>query len=467
MGIGVSGWRLARAVSREGQLGVVSGALLDVILARRLQDGDRGGHMRRALGRFPFPAIAERVWNRYYLKGGRAGRPYRALPMHSTEPCPELTELCVVANFAEVCLAREGLDHPVGINYLEKIQLPHLPSLYGAMLAGVSYVLMGAGIPSRIPAVLDRFATNQEASYPLHVTGAEPGDEVALRFDPRTFAGSDPPPLERPRFLPIVGSHTLAEWLARRADGRIDGFVLEGAAAGGHNAPPRGGLRVDASGEPIYGERDEVDFGRLRALGLPFWLAGGRATPEKFREALRLGASGIQVGTAFALCDESGLREEYKRRLLEKAKSGALRVRTDAVASPTGLPFKIASLEGSLSDPRVYESRRRVCDVGYLREAYRRPDGALGFRCPAEPVEAYVGKGGRAEAAAGRRCLCNALLSNTGYAQSRKDGAEEPPLITCGSELEGIARFIPPGRATYAAKDVIDTLLQEAEAGVS
>src|SRR5579864_2965675 len=47
MGAGVSNWRLAQAVSRLGQLGLVSGTALDQILARRLQDGDSGGHIRR------------------------------------------------------------------------------------------------------------------------------------------------------------------------------------------------------------------------------------------------------------------------------------------------------------------------------------------------------------------------------------------------------------------------------------
>jgi len=56
MGAGVSNWRLARAVSALGQLGVVSGTALDQILVRRLQDGDPGGHMRRGLDAFPVPA---------------------------------------------------------------------------------------------------------------------------------------------------------------------------------------------------------------------------------------------------------------------------------------------------------------------------------------------------------------------------------------------------------------------------
>ena len=66
----------------------------------------------------------------------------------------------MVSNFVEVFLAREGHKNPVGINFLEKVQMPHLASIYGAMLAGVGYVLMGAGIPLHIPGVLDAFAAH-------------------------------------------------------------------------------------------------------------------------------------------------------------------------------------------------------------------------------------------------------------------------------------------------------------------
>src|SRR3974390_410776 len=80
MGAGVSSWRLAQAVSRLGHLGVVSGTALDLILARRLQDGDPGGYMRRGLGHFPIPKIADRIWQEYYVPDGKAERaPYKTL----------------------------------------------------------------------------------------------------------------------------------------------------------------------------------------------------------------------------------------------------------------------------------------------------------------------------------------------------------------------------------------------------
>jgi len=460
MGAGVSSWRLANAVSRLGQLGVVSGTALDSILARRLQDGDPGAHMRRGLDRFPIPEIADRIWEKYYIPGGKPDRvPYKQLPSHTQHPPRELQELYVVSNFVEVILARAGHDNPVGINYLEKVQLPHLCSIYGAMLAGVGYILMGAGVPLKIPGVLDRFAKHEPATYLLQVAGALDDDDRTMMFSPREFIGRDLPPLTRPQFLAIIASNTLAVTMLKKADGKVDGFVIEGATAGGHNAPPRGKLQLDANGEAIYGERDVVDLGKIRELKVPFWLAGGYGSPEKLADALAAGATGVQVGTAFAYCEESDLEINYKRSLMEKARRGTARVVTDVVASPTSFPFKVAQLEGSLSDEQVYLERPRICDLGYLREAYRTPVGAIDYRCSAEPLTIYESKGGKRENTLGRKCLCNALLANIGHPQVRNGNFTERALVTSGNDLTEVARFLPEGSDTYTAEDVIEKLL--------
>ncbi|MHC4608642.1 MAG: nitronate monooxygenase, partial [Planctomycetota bacterium] len=381
-------------------------------------------------------------------------------PTHKKDGSREFLELCVAANFAEVFLAREGHDGHVGINYLEKIQLAHLPSIYGAMLAGVAFVLMGAGIPSRIPGVLDSFASHKAATYDLRVVGAREDDDTTLRFDPRAFMECDLPPLKRPHFLPIIASNVLAATMLKRSNGRIDGFVIEGPTAGGHNAPPRRKLQLSETGEPVYGERDRVDLGKIRKLGLPFWVAGGSARPETLREVLDAGGAGVQVGTAFAFCEESAMKEEYKRFLLEKAGAGAARVFTDRLASPSGYPFKVAQLEDSISEQDAYLGRRRICDLGYLREAYRKENGAIGYRCPSEPIAAFLSKGGREEDTKGRKCICNSLLANIGHPQIREDGTVEKPLITCGDDLLDIARFLPRGQPSYTARDVIENLLR-------
>jgi nitronate monooxygenase len=460
MGAGVSNWRLARAVSRLGHLGVVSGTALDQIFVRRLQDGDPDGDMRRGLDHFPFPRMAERIWRAYYLAGGKnQNASYKTLPLLAKDGPQEREELCIVANFVEVFLAREGHHNPVGINYLEKIQIPHLPSLYGAMLAGVGYVLMGAGIPVKIPGVLDNFASHQPATYPLRVVGAEEGDETELTFDPREFKECELPPLERPRFLAIISSNILAAAILKRANGRVDGFVIEGHTAGGHNAPPRGKLQLDETGEVIYGERDQADIGKIRALGLPFWLAGGYGAPEKLLEALSFGAAGIQVGTAFAYCVESGLRSDYKRAILEKVFSNTVHVATDSTASPTSFPFKVVELEDTLSERDVYSERPRVCDLGYLRECYRTEEGTIDYRCFGEPLAAYIRKGGKAEDTVGKKCLCNALLATIAHPQVRNGKYIEKGLVTSGNDLTKLNRFLPCDGMTYTAEDVIAKLL--------
>lgn len=458
MGVAVSDWRLARAVARSGQLGVVSATGIDTVLVRRLQDGDPGGHLRRAMARFPIPGVAEQALDRYFLADGRPPHtPYALLPMHRHGAGLARQQITMLAAFVEVALAKEGHSGLVGVNLLTKIQIPTLPLLYGAMLAGVDVVLMGAGIPMAIPAALDALAEHRPAALRFEVEGLPADADEQLTFDPGAHWAGPPPALRRPMFLPIIASNSLATMLARRSESRIDGFIVEGPTAGGHNAPPRGKLQLNERGEPIYGPRDVVDLAKLAELGLPFWLAGGVGSPEGLRQALEQGAAGIQVGTLFAFCEESGFAEGLKRNVLEAVGRGAAVVHTDPRASPTGYPFKVVRW-GEGADPHA--ERQRICDLGYLRVAYRTEKGAIGYRCPSEPVEDYVRKGGQAEDAVGRLCLCNTLMANVGLGQEREGGLVEPPLLTSGDDLVMIGRFLD-GRQSYTAADVIAYLLRE------
>src|SRR5271165_1512642 len=98
MGVAVSSWPLARAVAANGQLGVVSGTAADVVLARRLQDGDAGGDARAAMAAFPIPDVAARVLDRYFRASGReSGVPYAPVPRLSLRQDPRAQELTVVA----------------------------------------------------------------------------------------------------------------------------------------------------------------------------------------------------------------------------------------------------------------------------------------------------------------------------------------------------------------------------------
>lgn len=468
MGAAVSAWQLARAVAQIGQMGVVSGTALDLVLCRRLQLGDPGGDLRRAMAEFPFPEMIDPILDRYFIPGGKAPDvPFISCAMPNASPTRRQLELIVVSNFVEVFLAKEGHDGLVGINYLEKIQVPTLASLFGAMLAGVDYVLMGAGIPRAIPGILDKLSQGESVELSLHVSGANGDDNFVTRFSPEEFTAGEVPWLKRPKFLAIIASPALATMLARKSSGKVDGFIVEGPTAGGHNAPPRGAMELNERGEPIYGERDVPDLQAIRSLGLPFWLAGSYGTPDRVAEALAIGAAGVQVGTAFAFCEESGLREDIRREVLDMVRAGTVDVRTEPRVSPAGFPFKVLQLPGSMSDESVCHERTRLCDLGFLRQAYKQPDGSLGWRCPAEAIDAYVRKGGDEADTCGRKCVCNGLLANVGLGQVRANDGVELPLVTSGDDVRSILSFLPtPEAQIYSAKDVVAHLLAEVTTSV-
>jgi NAD(P)H-dependent flavin oxidoreductase YrpB (nitropropane dioxygenase family) len=459
MGVGVSGWRLARAVSLAGQLGVVSGIGLDMVITRRLQLGDPGGDIRRALASFPNQGIAQQILDRYFIAGGAGSEePFRLSSKPTLHPSERTTNLIVAANFAEIFLAKEGHRGLIGVNYMQKLQMSTPASVYGAMLAGADYVLVGAGIPAEFPSLLDALAAGDAGEVSIGVLG-EPAVAHMATVSPETI--SQGTRTARPKFLAIVASHVLASYLAREERTRPDGFVVEGPTAGGHSAPPRGTLNLDQDGQPVYGPRDLVDVDKMAALGLPYWLAGACASPRLLTEARQAGAVGVQVGSAFALCEESNLTASLKQAVIDGALAGTLQVRADPSASPTGFPFKVADLPGTMADTDVYAMRERLCDAGYLRVPYQKQGGEVGYRCPAEPVDTYLRKGGELADTVGRCCLCNGLLSAIGLGQRSGDGAEEAPIVTIGQDLSFLAQLVGPDRRSYSATDVVAYLLGE------
>ena len=457
MGAGISDWRLARSVSQKGQLGVVAGTALDTMLVRRLQIGDTGGHMRRALEQFPLSGVSQKIIDKYYIPGGKDNNsPFLSLPLFTLTPPRDLIEITLAANFVEVYLAKEGHYGEVGINYLEKIQLPNPASIYGAMLAGVDYVLMGAGIPREIPNIIDRLSHHKDVC--LRTSCNELNDVASISFSPRKFIFSSLIKLKRPLFIGIVASDVLAIILAKRTQPPVDGFVIENHHAGGHIAPPRGQKCKDEQGLLVYTEKDEVNLDKIRKIGLPFWLAGSHGTPEGLEKAISHGAIGVQVGTPFMLCNESGLLDNIKKEIVQRIIRGDLFIETDPNASPTGFPFKVLHISQSLTDLNVYEKRARFCDLGYLRSIYIKKDGTVGYKCDSGPIkEINLLCSSKND---GKKCLCNALLANIGLGQSRKDGSTEPPLITAGdSILQLKPMLLKLNGEMYSAADVVDFIL--------
>ena len=416
---GVRAGRLASAVSRCGGLGVVSGVGIGTCLARRLQDGDRGGNYRRALAAFPVQDLAARILQQYYIEGGRkAGVRYKTMPVPSLSSHVAFDELNAAACFAETWLAKEGHSYPIGLNLLTKLQAQTLPSLLGAMLAGVDVVIMGAGIPVRVPGILDQFAKGEAAHLQVDVTGQAQGEVHMLDLDParpaRNARGrTAPPDFHADRVVCNAGGDAATaeqrqKWTVLSSNRRWPAGIT----------PRRAGLKVISDrGEVVWGERDAMDPAGIKALGLPFWLAGARGSPEGLANALAVGASGVQVGTAFAFCRESAIRDDIKRDALALAQAGKLEVRSDPTASPTGFPFKVCATAGIADGrPGVYEAAADLRGAGICGNPIPCRAAGVGWRCAAEPVEQHVAKGGTIESTIGRKCLCSGLSATIGIA---------------------------------------------------
>ena len=435
MGIAVSSWQLAKEVSIAGELGVISGTAIDSVVARRLQDGDLTGDIRRAMAAYPHQETIKEIMDRFFIEGGREdGKPYLDVPKLSIKGNLFSNKLLAVASFVEVWLAKEGHNGLIGMNILEKIQLAIPAQLYGAMLADVDYILIGAGIPAQVPHLLNEISQGNKVAMKVDV--ADTKDKHYLHFDPRTL-GLDNFPIKRPLFLAIVTSHALVAYLNKDEETKPDGYVIEYHVAGGHNAPPRAKNHVNDEGEAVYNELDIPNLEKIHASGSPFWLAGGYATPEKVKEAISYGAQGVQVGSLFALAHESGFTDDNRSSILVSLADPTMRVMTDASASPTGFPFKVIQNNQTLSNDNLYKERTRICDLGYLRTMFQREKGGIGYRCPAEPLDNYEFKNGEVDQAQGSKCLCNALMADIGLGQVRPDGRTEISLLTFGSDLDG------------------------------
>ncbi len=502
MGAYVSNWRLARAVAMERPgvtAGTVSGIGLDVGYARILELGDPGGHVRRAFQAFDEKfntSLGKDFFTQYFIPGGKApGEKFRHFPMQAAGPRngtdkinasdnhagivglslpQDVIERVILTAFAEVWLAKVGHSGKIFINFLKKIELPLVFAMYGAMLAGVDGIVIGAGSPEGLPSVSTMLAQHQPVNIDIPMLYRESGESFQIAFDPKTILDGNltRQPIARPAFLAIASLAPLALALAQSPTGAPDGFIIEHHTAGGHNAGPQGPMLKDDLDQPLYGLEDEPDLEAIRGAGLPFWLAGGYGSREGLQNALSAGAAGVQVGTNFALAMESGLRPDLRYAILQKIREGvdeADLVRT-TLFSPTGYPFKVVQLPGTLADEKVYTDRRRICDIGLLQQrgllkANETGERHIFHRCPAGPLEAFTRDRGLPPNAEGKRCLCNGLLATVGLGQVlTRDGvtSEEPPIVTLGNHIDGVRRLSSNGQVAYWAKDAVEDILGEA-----
>ena len=450
MGIAISGWPLARAVSSAGQLGVVSGTAIDNVLVRQLQDWGVDDTLRGATDRFPVQSVVDEVVNRFATIRRKASAPYKSLPMLTQRSRRRSIDLIVLASFVEVALAKFGHPGIVGINLLTKVQLPTAAALCGAILAGVDYVMMGAGVPTHIPGVLEGLTLGQPVTLPLTVTGAGSDDPASsIAFDPAPYLPTSS--LKRPKFIGIVSSHVLATALAKRSNGPVDGFVVERPTAGGTTLR-RGGTSPSIVRATLSTARATKSTSRPSSTSAyPSGSVGAshRVNMSSRRWALR--------ASKWALSSRTATSQGWTRTsVIRSSRRRAVTVQTSLRASSTGYPFKVVSLTGTVSDAHVYKGANG-CVI--WATCVRRTSGrTVQWATVALPNDSdYLRKGGSLDDTAGSACLCNGLMATCGLGQIRSGGRREPPIVTSGDRLNDITSLLA-GREGYSALDVMAVL---------
>jgi nitronate monooxygenase len=201
----------------------------------------------------------------------------------------------------EIRKAREKTRGIIGVNIM--VALTHFAEMVKTAIAdGVDIIFAGAGLPLDLPGFLKN------------------GDQT--------------------RLVPIVSSGRAAALICKRWFQRYaylpDAFVVEGPKAGGHL-----GFKADQLDDPAFclenlvGEvveqmkKVEAEHG----VRIPVIAAGGVYDGDDIRRFLKMGASGVQMGTRFVATHECDADQAFKQSYVDAKKEDLM-----VIKSPVGLP---------------------------------------------------------------------------------------------------------------------------------
>ncbi|OQX95636.1 nitronate monooxygenase [candidate division KSB1 bacterium 4572_119] len=171
-----------------------------------------------------------------------------------------------------------------------------------AVREGIKIIVVGAGLPLKLPEIVE-------------------DDSVNL--------------------IPIVSSGRAAGLILRSWDKRYgktaDGFILEGPLAGGHLGFSNEQLDNidDYSVEKLLPDvLDAVkSYEEKYDKKIPIIVGGGIFDGKDIARMLKLGASGVQMGTRFVCTDECNVSPQFKQAYLEATEDDI-----EIIKSPVGMP---------------------------------------------------------------------------------------------------------------------------------
>ncbi|MBM4442151.1 MAG: nitronate monooxygenase [Candidatus Rokubacteria bacterium] len=218
-----------------------------------------------------------------------------------------LTPAQIAATVREV---RARTARPFGINLFAPLQAAAPPLDAAAVVARVAPFFAELGLPA--PAVP---APPAPGSFDTQLAAALESGAAVFSF---TFGivPAEAIAAAHARGMVVAGTATTVEEARALERAGVDAIVAQGSEAGGHRGTFAAPF-ADAMVGSIALVPQVVD-----AVGVPVIASGGIMDGRGIAAALTLGASAVQLGTAFLTTDEAGIPPAYKTAILAAREDG-------------------------------------------------------------------------------------------------------------------------------------------------
>ena len=199
---------------------------------------------------------------------------------------------------------RARTTKPFGISLFAPLAAPELPVNPKPALERVAPFFSELGLP---PPVLD---ASPHQSFDEQLAAALESDAAVFSF---TFGILPRQAIEsiKNRGMFLIGTATTVDEAIALEKAQVDAIVAQGSEAGGHRATFgsefESGMIGTISLVPQVAD----------AVAVPVIASGGIMDGRGIAAALALGASAVQMGTAFLTCEEAGIPDVYKRAILQ------------------------------------------------------------------------------------------------------------------------------------------------------
>jgi nitronate monooxygenase len=195
-------------------------------------------------------------------------------------------------------------SRPFGINLFAPVPMPHPPENPQPALERVAPFFAELGLEPPVVPASARDSFNQQL-----IAALESGAAV-FSFTVGILPKSAIEAIKQ-RGMFLIGTATTVEEAIVLENTGVDAIVTQGSEAGGHRATF--GADFDAGLVGTISLVPQV----VDAVTVPVIASGGIMDGRGIAAALALGASAVQLGTAFLTCDEAGVPEVYKKAILD------------------------------------------------------------------------------------------------------------------------------------------------------